>query len=328
MRHAFISPQLATLVNSPPTGAGWGHELKFDGYRMLCWRDGTSVEIVSRNGHDWSQRFPSLAKAVLSLKIKSGLIDGEAVVLDKKGVSSFALMQDAMARKNDLAVVYYAFDLLQLDGDDLRKLPLIERKERLRKIIPAKSFKVQYSDHLVGDGAKMLKHACALGLEGIVSKQLNAPYRSERSADWLKTKCLLRQEFVVVGYSERTNAPNDFGSLLLGAYEKNKLVYTGSVGTGWNERVRASIYSKLAKLEAKKPAVDLPMGVSAAGVHWVKPKLVAEVSFSNWTNDGVLRHPSFQGLREDKSAAEVVVERPASIPGLKGGGDWKRARRR
>ena len=226
------NPSSRRSSTSRRAASSGAHEIKFDGYRMVCWRDGAQVRIYTRNGNDWTERFPSLAKAVLALKCKSVLIDGEIVVLDDKGVGGFARLQDAIARKNDLHVVYYAFDLLQLDGEDTRALALTLRKEKLKRLLPAKTFKIQFSDHVVGDGAKVLKQACAIGLEGIVSTRIDAPYRPDRGLDWQKSKCLKRQEFVIVGYSERSNAKNDFGSLLLGAHEGGKLVYAGHVGTG------------------------------------------------------------------------------------------------
>ena len=194
MRHAkeFESPELATLVERPPDGDQWAHEIKLDGYRMIAWRDGPHVRIYSRNGHDWTARFPSLAKALLTLKVKTALIDGEIVVNDEKGVSSFARLQDAIARKTDLGVVYHVFDLLLLDGADLRKAPLLERKERLRAIVPKGRARIVYSDHIVGQGAKVFEKACAMGLEGIISKRVDAPYVSGRTMDWQKTKCLLQ----------------------------------------------------------------------------------------------------------------------------------------
>jgi bifunctional non-homologous end joining protein LigD len=164
-----------------------------------------------------------------------------------------------------------------------------------------------------------------MGLEGIVSKRRDAPHRPGRNLDWQKTKCLQRQEFVVVGYYERSNNPRDLGALMLGAHEKGKLVYCGHVGTGWNDRTRKALYGKLVTLEAKRPSVELPRGVTLTGLHWVKPKLVAEVAFLTWTNDGFIRHPSFQGLREDKRPRQVVIERPTGVPGLIGGGPWERS---
>ena len=318
-----INPQLATLVSAPPKGAGWVHEIKYDGFRMIVRRAGDVVHIYSRNGLDWTKRLPSIAAAAGKLKAKSFTLDGEAAVLDAKGASSFARMQDAMSRTDDSKVVLFAFDLLELDGKDLRKLPLVERKAALRSLLSRAPQRLRYSEHLEMDGATMLAKACAMGLEGIISKRADAPYRAGRNMDWQKSKCLLRQEFVIVGFWERSDATDSFGALALGAYEAGRLVYVGNVGTGWNARTRTEIYSKLKKLEVKTPPVILPRGVSAAGLQWVKPKLVGEVAFSEWTNDGILRHPSFQGLREDKRASEVVIERPVGDAGLKVHSHWR-----
>ena len=208
---------------------------------------------------------------------------------------------------------------------------MVERKSRLRRLLRSPGTpKILYSEHLDLDGATMLARACAMGLEGIISKRADAPYRAGRSMDWQKTKCLKRQEFVIVGYWDRANASHEVGALALAAHEKGKLVFTGKVGTGqnWNAQTRKTIYAQVAKLTAKTAPVALPKGVSATGLHWVKPRLVGEVAFTEWTNDGVVRHPSFQGLREDKSAADVVIERPAGVPGLKTHSDWSRPPRR
>ncbi len=323
-----IAPQLATLVAAPPAGTGWVHEIKYDGFRMIVRRAGDVVRIYSRNGLDWTKRLPSLAASAAKTKAKSFTLDGEAAVLDAKGASSFARMQDAMSRVDDSAVLLFAFDLLELDGTDLRKRPLVDRKAALRKLLTRAPANIRYSEHLDTDGAAMLNRACEMGLEGIVSKRADAPYRSGRFPDWQKSKCLLRQEFVIVGYWERSDDAGDFGSLALGAYEAGALIYVGNVGTGWSTKARAAIYPKLKKLETKTAPVTLPSGVSAKGLHWVKPKLVGEIAFTEWTNDGILRHPSFQGLREDKKPTEVVIERPAGEAGLKTHGHWNRTSKR
>lgn len=289
---------------------------------MLVERTGAGVHVYSRNGLDWTKRLPAIVAACGKLKAKSFIIDGEACVLDAKGASSFARMQDAISRSDDNQLVFFAFDLLELDGRDLRKLSLADRKGALRKLLARAPTRLRFSEHLETDGAMMLARACAMGLEGIISKRADAPYRAGRNSDWQKAKCLLRQEFVIVGYWERSDARDDFGALALGAHESGKLVYVGNVGTGWNARSRAEIYLQLKKIEAKTPTVALPRGVPIGGLHWVKPRLVGEVAFSEWTNDGILRHPSFQGLREDKAAAEVVIERPTGEPGLKVHSHW------
>lgn len=323
-----IAPQLATLVSAPPRGSGWVHEIKYDGFRMLVRQSDGRVRVLSRNGLDWTGRLSSIAAACAKLKAKSFTLDGEAVVLDAKGVSSFARMQDAMSRSDDSKVVLFAFDLLELDAKDLRKLPLVDRKATLRKLLSRAPQRLRYSDHLDTDGAMLLARACAMGLEGIISKRADAPYRAGRNPDWQKAKCLLRQEFVIVGFWERSDAKNDFGALALGAYEGDSLVYVGNVGTGWTAEARKTMYAKFARLLAAKQTVVLPRGVSSTGLRWLKPKLIGEVAFSEWTNDGILRHPSFQGLREDKRASEVVIERPAGEANLKVHSHWLHGKRR
>jgi bifunctional non-homologous end joining protein LigD len=320
-----IAPQLATLVTAPPIGPGWIHEIKYDGFRMSVRRAGDGVRVYSRNGLDWTTRLPSLAADAAKLKAESFTIDGEAAVLDAKGVSSFARMQDALSRTDDSKIMFFAFDLLELDGADLRKRPLVDRKAALRKLLSRGPSRLRYSEHLDTDGAAMLKRACEMGLEGIISKRADAPYRAGRNMDWQKSKCLKRQEFVLIGYWDRTNAAKDFGSLALAAHENGKLVYCGNVGTGWSDRDRKAIYPKLLAQRTEKAPMPLPKGVSSTGLHWLRPKLVGEVAFTEWTNDGIVRHPSFQGLREDKSANDIVIERPAGEPGLIVRSDWRRA---
>ncbi len=322
------APQLATLVERPPDGAGWLHELKHDGYRFLIRRAGERVQIFSRNGNDWTKRFPFLVTAASKLKSDNFTIDGEACVLNEKGVSNVSRLQDAIARGDDSIICYFAFDCIRVDGEDTASLPLIDRKERLKRLLVSRSRRIVFSDHVEGDGTKVLEHACKMGHEGIVSKRKDSPYRAGRNLDWQKSKCFKRQEFIVIGFFERSTDPKDLGALALGAYEKGKLVYVGHVGTGRNAETRRSLNDKLRKLEIKNSAIELPRGVSRSGFHLVRLNFVAEVTFLEWTNDGFIRHPSFQGLREDKTLKQVVIERLASVPGLIGGSHWERQPRR
>jgi bifunctional non-homologous end joining protein LigD len=304
------APQLATLVTAPPEGDDWLHEIKLDGYRLLCRLERGKARLVSRNGHDWTDRFPALAEAVAALPTDAALLDGEAVVFDARGRSDFQALQGSLGRdRPDLHLTL--FDCLCLGGFDLRDAPLVERKRALRHLVagaPARS-RVRYSDHVVGRGAEFFEAACRSGVEGIVSKRVDAPYRSGRTRAWLKVKCSKRQEFAIVGFTEPGGTRQGLGALLLGAHDADgALRYCGKVGTGFDAATLAALRAKLARLErARPPVVDPP---SERGVHWVTPRLVAEVAFTEWTRDGKVRHPVFLGLREDKSAAEVRIEAP------------------
>ncbi|HEX6275603.1 MAG TPA: DNA ligase D, partial [Polyangiaceae bacterium] len=314
-----IEPELATLVDAAPDGDGWLHELKFDGYRVLARLENGAVTLLTRRGHDWTARMPVLAEELSSLDVRSALLDGEVVVLDERGVSDFQALQNSLNGERDAMLVYYAFDLLHLDGRDLRAAPLGERKALLKALfesagngLPAT---IRSSDHVEGRGPEFFRRACELGVEGIVSKRANAPYRSGRGRDWLKIKCTLRQEFVLVGFTEPAGSRSHFGALLVGVRRKNELVYAGRVGTGFTEASLRELHEKLARLETKEPPiVNPPRGAQARGVHWVRPELVAEVAFTGFTDDGVLRHPTFQGLRDDKRAKDVRLETAAAPP--------------
>lgn len=310
----FISPQLATLEKSPPAGKQWLHELKFDGYRMLCQFDGQKVSFWSRNAKDWSERFPNVAKAVAKLGLSQVILDGEIVAIDDSGRSSFQKLQQAFGKTGDSGLIFHIFDLLYVDGFLLTKTPLIERKLLLAKLLKsqAENSRLRYSDHIEGNGAEFFKQACKLGLEGIVSKLANSHYESTRSRSWLKVKCIRRQEFVIAGYTISDKGMPGFGALVLGIYEKNKLVYAGRAGTGFTIPQRVEIQKKLdALVQPSSPFAVLPKDPGLRHAVWVKPKLVGEVAFTEWTHEGFIRHPSFQGLREDKKAKEVVREEPA-----------------
>lgn len=294
-----------------PVGPEWLHESKFDGYRALCRIEGERVTWLTRRGNDWSERFESLTPAMRSLGATSALIDGEIVVLDEDGSGSFQALQQALDGQSDVAFTYFAFDLLHLDGADLRALPLVERKEQLEKLLRKPSKALRYSSHIDAHGPELFERACALGGEGIVSKRVDSTYVSGRTRDWVKVKCTRRQELVVGGWTEPEGARTDFGALLVGYYRDGELRYAGRVGTGFDAKSLRSVLGRLR--EAKSPAfVDPPRGFEARGVHWAKPTLVIEVEFGNWTADGRLRHASLEGVRLDKSAKDVVREEAVS----------------
>jgi bifunctional non-homologous end joining protein LigD len=306
-------PELATLVDAAPDGDAWLHELKFDGYRVLVRIENGDVTLLTRRGNDWTARMPGVARAFERMKVDAAVVDGEVVVLDEQGRSDFQRLQNSLSGEHDEKLVYYAFDLLHLTGNDLRALPLTERKQALAEFLRPAAAKsdgvIRLSEHVVGQGQAFFEKACALGVEGIISKRAAAPYRAGRGRDWLKVKCLLRQEFVIVGYSAPAGSRSHFGALLLGIERDGKLTYSGRVGTGFTEQSLAELAKKLGPLVVDAPpVVNAPRGAEVRGVRWVKPELVAEVAFTGFTGDGLLRHPTFHGLREDKPAAEVKPE--------------------
>jgi len=310
----FIAPQLATLVDKPPDGDEWLHELKFDGYRMLCHLNGAKVTFWSRNGKDWTERFPNLARAVKSLGLSSVVLDGEVVAMDAAGRTSFQRLQQAIGKTGDAGLAFHLFDVLYVDGVLITKTPLTDRKAVLEKLLKSQGKKspLRYSDHVKGNGKAFFKQACDYGIEGIVSKLANSVYDSTRSKSWLKVKCLRRQEFVIAGYTISDKGMPGFGSLILGVYDKGKLVYAGRAGTGFSIQQRIAIQKKLDPLaQPTTPFAVKPKDPGLKRAVWAKPKLVGEVAFTEWTDDGSIRHPSFQGLREDKNAKEVVREEPA-----------------
>jgi bifunctional non-homologous end joining protein LigD len=308
----FIAPQLATLVGRAPAGESWLHEIKLDGYRILARVERGRARLLTRNGKDWSARFPRVAAAAARLETDRALLDGEIVALDEHGVSKFQKLQEALSRGRSEHLVYFVFDLLHLDGRDLRPLPQSERKALVARLLGSARAPIRYSEHVEGQGAAFFDRACEMGLEGIVSKQKEAPYRSGRGTAWLKVKCVSSQEFVIAGYTDPKGARAGFGALLLGVHDKaGGLTYAGRVGTGFDERSLKGLLAKLKALEQpKSPFSKLPASAVTRDVHWVKPSLVADVAFTNWTRDGILRHPTFHGLREDKPAGEVVREQP------------------
>ncbi|WP_070158020.1 DNA ligase D [Sphingobium phenoxybenzoativorans] len=306
----FRPVQLATLVDTVPTGNHWLHEMKYDGYRVLLAVGGGEAVAYTRSGLDWSEKFPGLVEAAAQLKVGTALIDGEAVVLDSDGRSGFQALQNALKGAPE-RIDYFAFDLLELDGEDLTQMPLTERKARLAKILPKGKSRLRYSDHIVGNGEKLLHQFCEANLEGVISKQVDGRYVGARSGGWLKTKCIKRQKFVVVGWT-----PSDksrlFRSLILGVHEDGVLRYAGKVGTGFDTQEIIDLMAVMAQLEQDAATVKAPRA-EVRGAHWLRPKLVAEIAYTEMTNEGTLRHPSYLGLREDKKPEAVVVEREAAV---------------
>jgi bifunctional non-homologous end joining protein LigD len=312
----FLAPQLATLVKEPPPGEEWLHELKFDGYRMLGHLNRGQVRFWSRNAKDWTEKFSNLAKSLKIFPATNAILDGEIVVEDKAGRSSFQQLQQSMGKASTTAFVYYIFDVIYLDGYNLTKTSLRERKALLEELLTSAKLKgargqLRYSDHVEGNGPQFFKQACQHGIEGVVSKLADSPYESTRNRNWVKTKCIKRQEFVIAGYTPSKKGFPGFGSLILGVYYKGKLIYSGRVGTGFSIKQRLEIQKKLDRIsQSAMPFAVKPKDPGLRDAHWAKPLLVAEVEFTEWTADGSIRHPSFQGLREDKKPTEIVREEP------------------
>ncbi|SDR80260.1 DNA ligase D [Pseudomonas prosekii] len=313
---AALKPQLATLVESAPSG-DWRYEIKFDGYRMLARIENGTVQLFTRNGHDWTAKLPRQAQALASLGLESAWLDGEVVAADENGVPSFQLLQNAFESGKSGAIVFYLFDMPYLNGVDLREVPVEERRSALAKVLERSEDAIlRFSEDFGEDASDLLASACQMKMEGLIGKRVGSPYVSRRSDDWIKLKCQQRQEFVVVGYTEPKGARTLFGALLLGLHDKDsgELRYAGKVGTGFNERTLKSIHAQLTPLEVKKPAVvNPPTGFEAKGVHWLKPELLAEVAYAEITKDGSVRHSVFHGMRSDKPAKDITEETPKDV---------------
>ena len=315
---AFREPQKATLVDDVPPGTGWIHEMKYDGYRAELAIGAGKVRIYTRNGLDWTAKFPDIAAAAAKLGAGSALLDGEIVRLDQGGNTSFSALQQAIG-EGGRGLSLFLFDALEIDGEDLSKLPAVERKARLVGLIgEGRPPHILYADHIVGKGEQLFAAMCKAGQEGIISKRADAPYRSGRTKSWLKIKCVNRQEFVVIGWTPSAAKARGFRSLLLAVHEGKKLRYAGKVGTGFSQEAIERLLAKMRPLETRTPPADVPRA-EARGAHWIKPKLVAEIAYAEFTPDGILRHASFLGLRGDKPAREVVAERAQPAPAT--GGD-------
>ncbi len=302
-------PQLAKLVKDPPEGDDWLHEMKFDGYRIGCRIDGKNVRLISRTGKEWTEAFPEICAAARQLGVRRALFDGEAAILLPDGRTNFQALQNAFTGGSRRGLVYFAFDLLHVEGRTLMRQPLEERKNELLRLIgkPRARSRLRYSVHVAGKGASLLAEACRLRMEGIVSKRRDAEYTPGRGNAWVKTKCVMRQEFVIGGFTEPEGTRQGIGALLIGYYDRRRrLVFAGKVGTGFTVTSARDLRQRLERLERR----DAPFTPSPAEkrARWVKPSLVAEVAFTEWTGDGKIRHPSFQGLRRDKRPADVRRE--------------------
>jgi len=299
-----VDPCVATLVDKPPKGPDWVFEVKWDGYRLGVYVEPGDVRAITRGGYDWTKKFGSIVAEAGQLGRESLILDGEAVVLDDQGRSDFGLLQRAIGKKPSLhdagEIIFYAFDLLHLDGHDLQKLPLSERRRRLEPIVSGRTGAIRYSEEVVADGEEFLRAACELGLEGIIAKRRDKPYRSGRRPEWLKIKCARRDTFVIVGY-EPSTVPGAIGRLLLAAKKGEGLVYVGGCGTGWSDQESAKLRELLNAIPADAPAVKL----KRKGAVFARPLLVADVEYRTWTQDGKLRHPSFKGVREMEGPTEA-----------------------
>jgi bifunctional non-homologous end joining protein LigD len=309
----FVSPQLATLMREAPKGNEWLHELKFDGYRLLCFLERGHVRLWTRNQKDWTDKFPDVVKALKTLKVQSAILDAEIVAIDASGRSSFQMLQQSIKKTTGRSLLLQVFDLIYINGYSIMRTPLVARKQVLAELLATVSATrmLRYSDHVEGNGPKFLKQACDYGIEGIVSKLAHSFYESTRSRNWQKIKCLRRQEFVIAGYTlSEKGIP--FSSLVLGVYEKGKLIYAGRAGTGFSTKQRVELKKMLDKIaRPTRPFEVIPKDPGLRRAIWVEPKYVGEVAFAEWTEEGVIRHPSFQGLREDKTAREVIRENPS-----------------
>src|SRR3984885_4215960 len=318
----FIPPQLAQQSTKPPKGTGWLHELKLDGYRMQARKDGAAgVQLLTRTGLDWTHRMKTVATQLQALPADAAILDGELVVLAPNGTTSFADLQAAFQERVKKPLTYFAFDLLHLNGHNLRNLPLSERKDLLAQLLKNSGEFVCFSEHLESDGEDVFQKACEFHAEGIVSKRATGHYSSGRSTDWLKLKCIHEQEFVVGGFTLPSNATHGIGALLLGYYENidagsrkaaRKLIYAGRTGTGFTQKTHHILRDQLDVLRQSTTSFDKPPAEARRGAVWVKPNLVAQVSFATWTADNLLRQAAFKGLREDKSANEVQREEPST----------------
>lgn len=313
----ILKPALATLVDRPPPG-DWHYEIKFDGYRILARKQGRHVRLYTRNGHDWTERLPLQAKALATLDCGDAWLDGEVVVLGDNGLPDFQALQNAFERNAPKDIIFYLFDAPFLNGEDLREQPVEQRRTALRAVMENnRSATLRFSEDFSAAPQDIIESACALKLEGIIGKRAGSSYVSRRTPEWIKLKCRLRQEFVIIGFSKPKGSRSGFGALLLGVHEKGELRYAGRVGTGFNETRLRELHARLKERERPTPPLDEPpTGADARDVHWVEPELVAEVEFAEWTREGVVRQASFIALRSDKPAREIGHETPQPAENL------------
>ncbi|AUX78697.1 non-homologous end-joining DNA ligase [Sinorhizobium fredii] len=300
-----IEPCLALLKPVPPNGPDWAFEVKWDGYRLAIHIEPKGVRIITRGGHDWTHRFPAIAEAASELGVGTAILDGEAVVLDEEGRSDFGALQRSLGgrggKRSSTESVFFAFDLLYFDGHDLTETELSVRRHLLEDFLDGAPGAIQLSEEVYGDGAALLEKACSMGLEGIIAKHRDRPYRSGRTGDWLKIKCVQSESFMIVGYEQSLTARGGLGSLLLAGRKGHDWVYVGSVGTGFNTKDAAYLRATLDKLKTKRPAVPL----KGKNLVFAQPTLIAEIEFRGWTHDGSLRPASYKGLREVQDNAAV-----------------------
>jgi bifunctional non-homologous end joining protein LigD len=303
-------------VDEAPAGEAWLHEMKFDGYRILARLQNGKARLMSRNGKDWTGQFPTVAAAVEALPVRTALLDGEVAVVLPGGTTSFQALQNALTGEGQGALAYFLFDLVHLETVSLARVPLEERKSLLKDLLsaPRAGSPLRYSDHVLGSGREFHAQACTMGVEGIVSKRRDSPYAPGRSKTWLKTKCHQRQEFVIGGYTDPEGSRVGLGALLMGVHDaEGRLEFAGKVGTGFSSKMLETLRRRLTALDQPKSPFKTARIPGVTRAHWVRPELVAEVEFTEWTSDGRLRHPSFQGLRDDKKARDVVRERPRAV---------------
>lgn len=314
-------PQLAETAKVPPEGDDWIHEVKYDGYRLICIIASGMVRLLTRNGHDWTDRFPSLIPPLSRLPIDNAILDGEVTVLDAAGTPDFGALQSAFKRADRAGFVYFLFDITHAGGHDLTRATLTDRKaylQRLLRATPEIESTLRFSDHIVGRGPVVAQEASKHGMEGIISKRADSKYRAgRRSADWLKVKFVNREEFIIGGYTQAKGARTGFGALLVGRYDEGgRLVYCGRVGTGFSEATLAELGSRMESIrQAASPFANPPTGADARGVSWIEPALIAEIEYGSWTHDSMLRHPVFVALRQDKDPREVVGGAPKATGG-------------
>lgn len=307
-----VEPCLAVQADRPPSGPNWSYEVKWDGYRLAIHIEpGRGIRLLTRRGLDWTDRFPAIAASAAKLPVDSAIIDGEAVVLDDQGRSDYASLVASIGKRRAAdapPIHFYAFDLLYLDGSDLRRQALSQRRAELASIIPTKRSAIHFSEDVIADGEVFFRLACSMDLEGIIAKRRDSPYRSGRGGEWVKIKCVQTQRFAIIGYRPGKRAVGGIAKLFLGAVLDDQLAYVGSVGTGFSEKAAAHLLPYLRSIETDQP----PIATIEKGLaKWVMPELVCEIEFRGWTSGGLVRHPSYKGLRHGELPCRLI-----EIPGF------------